>query len=105
LIGVDAENVIHTTTQGLRTVDPEGTPQNIETDSTFAIYSMTKLMTCISAMQCVERGLLKLDDDIGDVLPYWKNVEVIKGVDSDGKLTLQKAKNKITLRQVQNLRY
>jgi CubicO group peptidase (beta-lactamase class C family) len=51
-------------------------------------------------MQCVERGLIKLDDDITTVLPEWKDAVILTGFDenNDGKPILVKAKNPITLR-------
>ena len=48
-------------------------------------------------MQCVERGLLSLDSDISDVLPEWKSPDILLEW-RDGKPSLVKAKNKITLR-------
>ena len=60
--------------------------------------SCTKLMTSIAALQCVERGQIKLDDAVSKVLPELKDLEIIKGFAEDGSLTYQKAKNFITLR-------
>lgn len=62
---------------------------------------MTKLMTTVAAMQCVERGLIGLDDDVSSVLHEWKDAEILEGFDESGKPILHKAKNKITLRYVQ----
>jgi CubicO group peptidase (beta-lactamase class C family) len=59
---------------------------------------MTKLMTTVAAMQCVERGLIGLDDDVSSVLHEWKDAEILDGFDESGKPKLRKAKNKITLR-------
>jgi len=64
------------------------------------IASCTKLMTSIAAMQCVERGLLKLDDGIYDVLPEFKGMPVIKGFMDDGSPIMEPHKNKITLRHL-----
>ena len=50
--------------------DPDSKPLSAE--STFCLASATKLVTCVAAMQCVERGLINLDDDITTVLPYGK---------------------------------
>lgn len=50
-------------------------------------------------MQCVERGLVNLDDPIPTNLPEWNQPEIFTGVDGkDGKPILVKAKNTITLR-------
>jgi CubicO group peptidase (beta-lactamase class C family) len=51
-------------------------------------------------MQCVERDLINLDDDITAVLPEWKDAVILTGLDekNDSKPILAKAKNAITLR-------
>jgi CubicO group peptidase (beta-lactamase class C family) len=78
-------------------LDPNAT-KPLDLNGVFWIASMTKLMTTISAMQCVERGLIDLDDDVSDVLHELKGAEVLEGFDNEGKPKLRKAKNKITLR-------
>jgi hypothetical protein len=67
------------------------------------IASCTKLMTTVSVMQCVEKGLLDLDADVGETcLPEFKDVQVLKKMEDDGKggqiPVLSKAKGKVTLR-------
>lgn len=54
-------------------------------------------MTAISVLQCVEKGLLNLDDDISTVLPEWKKREVLLGFDEAGKPILREANGKITV--------
>lgn len=56
------------------------------------------MVACVAAMQCVERGLVGLDDDIVKYLPEWKTPVILKGIDVEGKPILENAKNKITLR-------
>jgi CubicO group peptidase (beta-lactamase class C family) len=65
------------------------TPQHI-----FRIYSMTKLVTSIAAMQLVERGLIGLDDDLAVLLPEMAKIPIL----SNGQLA--EAKNSITLRHL-----
>lgn len=64
--------------------------------------SCTKLMATIAALQCVEKGLLTLHDDITDLLPELKDAKLlIKIVDdpSGGKKPVyEESKGKITLR-------
>ncbi|KAK5944279.1 hypothetical protein PMZ80_003560 [Knufia obscura] len=69
-------------------------------DTTFWIASSTKLLTSISALQCVEKGLLKLDEDISVVLPEWQDPQIITGFDDAGKAQLTPAKETITLRRL-----
>jgi CubicO group peptidase (beta-lactamase class C family) len=65
------------------------------------IASCTKLMTAISVLQCVEKGLLSLDDDISTVLSEWKNRGILLGFEEGtGKPILQETKGKITVRML-----
>jgi len=70
-------------------------------DSTMWIASCTKLMTAISVMQCVEKGLLDLDADVSTILPEWKEAPLLKGFEEEtGKPIIGTAKNKITLKRL-----
>lgn len=64
----------------------------------FLIASCTKLMTSISALQCVEKGLVQLDDDVAKHLPELAELDILTGFDSEGKPKTVKRKNPITLR-------
>jgi CubicO group peptidase (beta-lactamase class C family) len=78
---------------------PKSPTDPIDLDSTFILASCTKLMTSISALQCVERGLFGLDVDVSSVLPELKDIQIITGFDeSTGEAIMKKAENKITLR-------
>ena len=64
---------------------------------------MTKLLTTVCVMKCVEQGLLKLDDDVTTTfLPEFKDVQVLEGMKDDGNgggtPILRPSKGKITLR-------
>lgn len=58
------------------------------------VYSMTKVITCTSAMRLVERGLLNLDAPVSDYLPEYANLKVKK----DGKIV--PAENKMLIRHL-----
>jgi CubicO group peptidase (beta-lactamase class C family) len=67
------------------------------------IASCTKLMATVAVMQCVEKGLLELDVDVGETyLPEFKDVQVLEKMEDDGKgaqqPVLRAAKGKVTLR-------
>jgi methyl acetate hydrolase len=66
----------------------------------FYIASMTKAITSLAALQCVERGELKLDSAISEVLPILALAPVLKGYDAHGAPILSPAKSPITLRQL-----
>lgn len=75
--------------------------ESVTLDTTFVMASCTKLMTSISALQCVERGLIGLDDDVSVVLVELKDVKILQGFeDETGIPILKNPKNKITLRYV-----
>ncbi|GLQ21381.1 serine hydrolase domain-containing protein [Algimonas porphyrae] len=52
------------------------TGKPMTTDSLFRIYSMTKPVTTIAALQLVDRGLIALDDPISDHLPDFAKIRV-----------------------------
>ena len=64
------------------------------------VASCTKLITSIAALQCVERGLIGLDDSVSDVLPELAAFEVISSDDGGNTLNYTKANKPITIRQL-----
>lgn len=68
------------------------------------LASCTKFPTTIAAMQCVEKGLFTLDEDVGRIMPELKGMDVITGFETgkDGKekAVLVKNTKPITLRFV-----
>jgi CubicO group peptidase (beta-lactamase class C family) len=69
-------------------------------DTMFRIASMTKAVTGVAAMQCVERGLLALDQPAGEILPELAEPRVLEGFDAAGEPILRPARRKITLRNL-----
>ncbi len=43
------------------------------------IYSVSKLFTCVAAMQLIEKGKLRLDDPVSRFLPSWASMQVLQG--------------------------
>ena len=84
-------------TFGLRSLK---TDEPLRDDAVFWIASCTKLMTSIAALQCVERGLLKLDDDVSGILPEFEGIEVLTGFDAAGQPVLRRAERRVTLRYI-----
>ncbi|PVH70028.1 beta-lactamase [Cadophora sp. DSE1049] len=72
----------------------------MSTKSVFWLASCTKLVTAVAAMQCVERGLLKLDDPVGSILPEYAHPKILTGYTGDNKPILTPAKQSITLRHL-----
>jgi methyl acetate hydrolase len=69
-------------------------------DTGFRIASMTKAVTGVAAMQCVERGSLSLDRPAGEIMPELVDPQVLEGFDADGNPRLRPARHKITLRHL-----
>ena len=58
----------------------------------FKMFSMTKPVTSLAVMMCMEKGLIKTTDLVEDYLPGFKNMQVLK---SDG--SIEPAKRPITV--------
>lgn len=74
----------------------------VSTSSTMSVASVTKLVTCVAVMQCVERGLVKLDNVISNELPEWKDPQILKKFDEENNMKpiLERAQNPILLESV-----
>lgn len=84
---------------GVRSLKPGESEKPMELDSVLAIASCTKLMTAIAALQCVERGLFGLDEDVSSMLPEVRKFGIITGFDdSTEKPTLIPNTKHVTLR-------
>jgi methyl acetate hydrolase len=70
--------------------------QNLDVtkDHIFRLYSMTKLITSVAAMQLAERGKIGLDDDLSTILPEMAEIPIL----SNGQLN--QPKKAITLRHL-----
>lgn len=69
-------------------------------DSTFRIASSTKLLTAVAVLQCVAKGLLKLDEDIGVIVPEFANAQILTGFDGDSKPQFKTVRSPPTLRHL-----
>ncbi len=74
----------------------DGSPMT--TNTVFWIASMTKAVTGVAAMQCVEHGKLALDQPAGEITPELAEPLVLEGFDADGKPILRAARRQIILR-------
>ena len=54
-----------------------GKEEKITGDSIFRIHSMTKMITCMAAMQLVEQGKLKLREDLSDLMPQMTSIPTV----------------------------
>ncbi|RFU29403.1 hypothetical protein B7463_g6936, partial [Scytalidium lignicola] len=86
---------------GVRSLNADtGVSKPIDENTVLWMASVTKLMTSVAAMQCVERGLVSLDEDITTILPELKNAQILTGFDSHDKPILRPTTRKITLKKL-----
>lgn len=76
--------------------------RSCELDTVMALFSVTKLVTVIAALQLVEEGKVALDDDVSEILPELTSLPVLQEI-KDGKGVLKKQEQKMTLRWVFSL--
>ena len=62
------------------------------------VASAFKLITSIAAMQCEQRQLVGLDDDVEAFIPDLQGIRLLTGYDDEDKPILAAPKKKITLR-------
>ncbi|KUI52858.1 Acyltransferase LovD [Cytospora mali] len=89
---------------GVRSLKEPLVKEALSLHSTMWIASCTKLLTSIAAMQCVERGLVSLDQDVRPILHELQNLDIIQAMADDhggeGVLSMRKNVAPITLRQL-----
>src|SRR3954454_9498627 len=72
----------------------EGGPETV-----FRIASMTKAMTSVAALQVIERGELALEQPVADVIPSFRDVEVLEGFDG-GEPSLRPPERPVLIRHL-----
>ena len=75
------------------------TKKPVAPDTLFRIYSMTKVVAVTAALMLFERGYFRLNDEVGQYLPYLKNPQVLKG-DGRGNFSVEPAQNALTFRHL-----
>jgi len=83
---------------GARTFGGSG---SVDADTLFRIYSMTKPITGLATVLCIEDGLIELDQPLADIVPAFANMQVQRQY--DGPITrdnLEPADRQITIRHL-----
>ncbi|GJD04400.1 betalactamase [Colletotrichum higginsianum] len=70
----------------------------MEEDTPMRFASATKLLTSIMALQCVDRGLIGLDEDVEKIIPDLTSMKVLAGFDDAGNAIMRDREGIITLR-------
>jgi len=71
---------VHSSTYGSRDLEAD---LPVEPDTLWRIYSMTKPITSVVAMQLVEEGAVRLQDEVSRYLPAFADVQVLVGGNVD----------------------
>ncbi len=85
------------TAQGVRSLET-GVPMSL--DTVCMIFSMTKAITSVCALQQVEAGKIGFDEPLDKLLPDLANRPVLEGFDAAGQPILRPKKGDITLRRL-----
>ncbi|WP_100638584.1 serine hydrolase domain-containing protein [Marinobacter salexigens] len=83
--------------EGASGVREQGKQTPMDLDTVFAIFSTTKAITSVCALQLLEEGLLRLDDPVGKYLPEIDKLLVLEGFGADGQPRLRPPKRRITV--------
>nr|WP_294517524.1 serine hydrolase domain-containing protein [uncultured Rhodopila sp.] len=93
----DESGIVYQGAFGRRAVDR---PEAMTLDTVFRIASMTKAITATAAMQLIEAGRIGLDQPIGELLPFTRDVQVLEGFDAGGKPRLRAPSGPVTVRHL-----
>ena len=97
-VAATSDGPIYAGAFGVRSLD--GGPA-MTLDTVFRIFSMTKAITCVAAMQLVEEGKLSLDAPVPDIgEPALSSPQVLDGFDAAGQPRLRPARTPITLKHL-----
>ena len=73
----------------------------VTTDTIFRLASMSKPLTSVAALQLVEQGRLRLDQEVATVLPEFAELQVLDGFDGDTP-RLRPPRRSATVRELLN---
>jgi|TARA_B110000211_G_scaffold225070_1_gene276838 CubicO group peptidase (beta-lactamase class C family) len=85
--------IVHASASGQKSATDD---RPIEMDDLFRIYSMSKPITAVAAMQLYEQGKFQLSDPVSKFIPELKDLKVMK----NGKVV--PAQNQMTMQQLLN---
>lgn len=77
-----------------------GTKTAMTVDSVFAVFSTTKALTGVTALQLLEEGLLDFDAPAKEYVPWIGDVQVLDGFDDNRKPVLRAPKRAITTKHL-----
>jgi CubicO group peptidase (beta-lactamase class C family) len=75
-------------------------PDPLQQDSIFRIYSMTKPLTGLAMMMLYEEGKWRIDDPVSRHIPEFARMKVYTGKNEDGTPKLEDARRSMTMREL-----
>ncbi|HYM21802.1 MAG TPA: serine hydrolase domain-containing protein [Vicinamibacterales bacterium] len=75
-------------------------PEPLQKDAIFRIYSMTKPVTGVAMMMLYEEGKWHLDDPVARYIPEFSKLKVYVGKNEDGTPKLEDARRSMTMREL-----
>jgi methyl acetate hydrolase len=93
----DRDGDIYRGSAGTRAI---GGGDEMTLDTVFALYSTTKAVTAVAALQLIEDGLLDLDTPARTYLPEIGDLKVLEGFGADGHPILRRPAREITTRML-----
>ncbi|KAL4802427.1 beta-lactamase/transpeptidase-like protein [Aspergillus unguis] len=90
-------NEIYSKVAGYDSLLPDSQP--LKDDVVLKVASATKLITSIAVLQCVEKGLITLDEPLTTVVPEFANKQILTGM-SGAEEVLEPSKIPITARHL-----
>ncbi|OBT67444.1 hypothetical protein VE03_03022 [Pseudogymnoascus sp. 23342-1-I1] len=102
VIALDRDGIIYNKSVGTQSENPTSplASKPISSDTVMWVASCTKLLTAISLLQLVERGLLSLDAPIASLLPELSDPSVFTGFNSAGAPEFTKPEKETTVRMM-----
>ena len=109
VLAADKTGILYSGASGYEQLPPRPATEDqlseapkIKETCVFELFSCTKLVATIAALQLVEQGVLSLDADASQWVPELKvgELEVLEGFGDDGKPRLVKAQHVVTIRDL-----
>ena len=82
---------------GVTNLSDDSKAKPMTADTPVMIWSCTKIVTCVCALQLLEQDKLKLDDLVEKYVPEIKEIKVLEGFNADGSPKLREPKTKPTI--------
>lgn len=90
-------NEIYSKIAGYDSVLPDALP--LREDAVLKLASATKLITSIALLQCIDEGLIGLDEPLTDIIPEFDGIEILTEV-SGKDFTFERSNNNVTASQL-----